>query len=233
LDDELPGLTYLKMLCEQISEIEVVRAFNNPVIFLKECQGIEFDLCILDIEMPEINGLEVAKLLNRKPVIFTTAYKDYAAEAFDLFAIDYVRKPVQMDRLQLAVQKALKHLQTEKKSGGFTQLNTDRGKSIIYFDQIAYIKTAEVDSRDKYLKMNDGKGLTLKNISFEKLLELLPSSKFCQINKKEIISVGIVMHFSNDEIVTNIVDQNNKNMVLNLGISFRSDFLKKIKRNDI
>lgn len=229
MDDELPGLTYLKMLCEQISEIEVVRAFNNPVVFLKECQEIEFDLCILDIEMPEINGLEVAKLLNGKPVIFTTAYRDYAAEAFDLFAVDYVRKPVQMDRLQLAVQKAVKYIQTEKKSGGFTQLNTDRGKSIIYFDQIAYIKTAEVDSRDKYLKMTDGKGLTLKNISFEKLLELLPKREFCQVNKKEIISVGIVKHFSNDEIVTSIVDQNNKNMVLNLGISFRSDFLKKIK----
>jgi DNA-binding LytR/AlgR family response regulator len=229
LDDELPGLTYLKMLCEQISEIEVVRAFNNPVVFLKECQEIDFDLCILDIEMPEINGLEVAKLLNGKPVIFTTAYKDYAAEAFDLFAIDYVRKPVQMERLQFAVKKAVKYIQTDKKIARFIQLNTDRGKSIIYFDQIAFIKTAEVDSRDKYLKMTDGKGLTLKNISFEKLLELLPKREFCQVNKKEIISVGIVKHFSNDEIVTNILDQEDKNLIFNLGISFRSDFLKKIK----
>jgi DNA-binding LytR/AlgR family response regulator len=217
------------MLCEQISEIEVVRAFNDPVVFLNQCQEIEFDLCILDIEMPEINGLEVAKLLKGKPVIFTTAYREYAAEAFDLFAIDYVRKPVQMERLQLAIQKAVKFIQTDKKSASFIRLNTDRGKSIIYFDQIAYIRTAEVDSRDKYLKMSDGKGLTLKNISFEKLLELLPSSKFCQINKKEIISFGIVKHFSNDEIVTNILDPNDKNLVLNLGISFRSDFLKKIK----
>lgn len=229
MDDELPGLTYLKMLCEQISEIEVVRAFNIPTVFLKECQEIEFDLCILDIEMPEISGLEVAKLLNGKPVIFTTAYKDYAAEAFDLFAIDYVRKPVQMERLVLAVQKAVKFIQSEKKSATFVQLNTDQGKSIIYFNQIAYIKTAEVDSRDKYLKLTDGKGLTLKNISFEKLLELLPPSEFCQINKKEIVSVGIVRHFSNDEIVTNIFDENDKKMVLNLGISFRADFLKKIR----
>jgi DNA-binding LytR/AlgR family response regulator len=229
LDDELPGLTYLKMLCEQIQEIEVIRAFNNPTVFLKECQEIEFDLCILDIEMPEISGLEVAKLLNGKPVIFTTAYKDYAAEAFDLFAIDYVRKPVQMERLVLAVLKAVKFIQSERKLASFVQLNTDRGKSIIYFNQIAYIKTAEVDSRDKYLKLTDGKGLTLKNISFEKLLELLPPNEFCQINKKEIVSLGIVRHFSNDEIVTNIFDENDKSLVLNLGISFRADFLKKIK----
>ena len=229
MDDELPGLTYLKMLCEQIQEIEVIRAFNNPTVFLKECQEIEFDLCILDIEMPEISGLEVAKLLNGKPVIFTTAYKDYAAEAFDLFAIDYVRKPVQMERLVLAVLKAVKFIQSERKLASFVQLNTDRGKSIIYFNQIAYIKTAEVDSRDKYLKLTDGKGLTLKNISFEKLLELLPPNEFCQINKKEIVSLGIVRHFSNDEIVTNIFDENDKSLVLNLGISFRADFLKKIK----
>ena len=94
LDDELPGLTYLKMLCEQLPELEVVKAFNSPDIFLKEVPNLDFDLCILDIEMPAMNGLHVANLLQGKPVIFVTAYKEFAAEAFDLDAIDYVRKPV-------------------------------------------------------------------------------------------------------------------------------------------
>jgi len=94
LDDELPGLTYLKMLCEQLPELEVVKAFNNPKLFLAEVPNVDFDLCILDIEMPEMNGLQVANLLNGKPVIFTTAYKEYASEAFDINAIDYVSKPI-------------------------------------------------------------------------------------------------------------------------------------------
>ena len=88
LDDELPGLSYLKLLCEQIPQLEVVRAFNDPEIFMKEFPGLEFDLCILDIEMPGTNGIQLAALLKNKPVIFTTAYKDYASDAFDLDAID-------------------------------------------------------------------------------------------------------------------------------------------------
>src|SRR5690606_6558733 len=79
LDDELPGLAYLKMLCEQIPQLEVVKAFNHPQSFLEELPALEFDLCILDVQMPGMNGLQVANLLQGKPVIFATAYKDYAA----------------------------------------------------------------------------------------------------------------------------------------------------------
>ena len=82
------------MLCEQLPELEVVKAFNNPEVFLSELPNLDFDLCILDIEMPQMNGMQVANLLNGKAVIFTTAYKEYAAEAFDLDAVDYVSKPI-------------------------------------------------------------------------------------------------------------------------------------------
>ncbi len=227
LDDELPGLTYLKMLCEQIPELEVVKAFNSPVVFLKEIAELDFDICILDIEMPEINGLHVASQLNGKPVIFTTAYKEYAAEAFDLNAIDYVRKPVQMERLQQAVQKALKQI-AKVPEKEFVQLNTDKGKTILHFNRIAHIKTSEIDSRDKLVRMTDGSKLTLKNISFEKLRTILPERDFCQINKQEIIAILSVRFFSNDEITTNIPLDQNKDLVLSLGDSFRSDFLRKV-----
>ena len=61
MDDELPGLAYLKMLCDQLEEVEVVKAFNSPIMhLLKELPNLEFDLCILDIEMPEMNGLQLA-----------------------------------------------------------------------------------------------------------------------------------------------------------------------------
>lgn len=227
LDDELPGLTYLKMLCEQIPELEVVRAFNSPVVFLQEIADLDFDLCILDIEMPEMNGLHVANLLGGKPVIFTTAYKEYAAEAFDLNAIDYVRKPVQKERLQQAVQKALKQI-GKPETEDFVQLNTDKGKTILHFNQISYIKTSETDSRDKLVRMTDGSRLTLKNISFEKLKNILPDRDFCQINKQEIIAILSIRFFSSDMITTNIPLDQNKDLVLNLGDSFRSDFLRKV-----
>ncbi|MDE3184162.1 MAG: response regulator transcription factor [Bacteroidota bacterium] len=230
LDDELPGLTYLKMLCQQIPELEVVKAFNNPKLLLSAIPKLEFDLCILDIEMPEMNGLQIANLLNGKPVIFATAYKEYAAEAFDLNAIDYIRKPIKLERLQQAVRKAMDHLEKNEQVSekNFIQLNTDKGKAIIFFDQLCYIRTSENDSRDKIARLFDGEELTLKNISFDNLLAKLPSSIFCRINKKEVISLRTVQVFSYDEITTNIQGHSGANLKLTLSEIYRNTFLQKI-----
>lgn len=229
LEDELPGLTYLKMLCEQIPELEVVKAFNNPKTFLKEVPNLDFDLCIMDIEMPEMNGLEVANLLHGKPVIFTTAYKEYAAEAYDINAVDYVRKPVKMERLQQAIAKAKIRLNTTKKVKDFIQLNTNKGKALIFFDQVCYIKVSDVDSRDKIIQFFDGSEIILKNISFDKLLTILPKSHFVRINKKEIIALKTVKVFSFYEIITNIQLPSGQNLKLILSETYRSEFMQKVK----
>lgn len=229
LDDELPGLTYLKMLCEQLPELEVVKAFNSPDIFLKEVPNLDFDLCILDIEMPAMNGLHVANLLQGKPVIFVTAYKEFAAEAFDLDAIDYVRKPVKKERLQQAIQKATSRINKSSSAKNFVQLNTDKGKALLFFDQVGYIKTSDSDSRDKTVQLLDGTILTLKNISFEKLLEVLPSDQFSRINKKELVAIKSVHFFSHDEITTSIPQPSGKPLVLTLSESYRQEFIGKIR----
>ena len=231
LDDELPGLTYLKMLCEQLPDLEVVKAFDNPVNFLNEAPDLDFDFCILDIEMPEMNGLQVANLLNGKPVIFATAYKDYAAEAFDINAIDYIRKPIKIDRLKQAVEKARKYIgsSSELNHKTYIQLNTNKGKAILFFDKIAYIKTSENDSRDKVARLFDGEQFVLKNITFDKLLELLPSIDFCRVNKKEILSIKAVQVFSFDEITSNLISNQGKNIKLSLSEIYRNEFLQKVK----
>jgi DNA-binding LytR/AlgR family response regulator len=229
LDDELPGLKYLKMLCEQIPELEVVKAFNNPETFLYELPSLKFDLCILDIEMPGMDGLSIANLLGDKPVIFTTAYKEYAAEAFDLNAIDYIRKPVTKERLQTAVNKALNRIHQANPPKNFIQINTNKGKTLLFFNQIARIITSETDSRDKIARLHDGKTLVLKNISLEKLMQYLPEPDFCQVNKKEIISLSSVQYFSHDEITTNIIQPSGKPLIITLGDVYREDFLQKVK----
>jgi len=230
LDDELLGLSYLKLLCEQIPELEVVKAFNDPVVFLKEFPGLDFDLCILDIEMHGTNGIQVAAMLKDKPVIFTTAYKDYATDAFDLDAIDYVIKPVKPERLQQAVNKAIHRLTPETQIRKYVRLNTDKGNALIYFDQLVYIRTSEIDSRDKTAYLTNGTNLQLKNISFEKLISLLPTADFCRINKKELIVLSSVQYFSNDQITTNICFQSEKPLIISLGETYRADFISKVNR---
>lgn len=231
LDDELPGLTYMKMLCEQLPDLEVVKAFDNPNKFLIEAPNLDFDFCILDIEMPEMNGLQIANLLNGKPVIFATAYNEYAAEAFDLNALDYIRKPIKLERLKQAVDKAKKHLESSTKINPKTyiQLNTNKGKAILFFDKIAYIKTSENDSRDKVARLFEGEEFVLKNITFDKLTELLPTIEFCRLNKKEILSLKAVQVFSFDEIITNLINEQGKNIKLSLSESYKNEFLQKVK----
>ena len=229
LDDELPGLTYLKMLCEQIPELEIVKAFNNPEKLLAEIPKLDFDLCISDIEMPGIDGLTLASSLQNKLVIFTTAYKNYASEAFNIDAVDYITKPVTKERLQKAVAKAIERFNKPIITKKFFDLNTDKGKALLYFHQIQYIKTAVTDSRDKEVFLVDGSSLILKNINFDSLLSQFPETDFCRVNKKEIIAMTAVKFFNHNEITLNHKEQNGKFITLILSETYRSDFLIKVK----
>jgi DNA-binding LytR/AlgR family response regulator len=220
---------YLKMLCEQIPEIEIVKTFNNPEKLLADIPNLDYDLLISDIEMPGMDGLHLAEMLQNKMVIFCTAYKDYAADAFNIDAVDYITKPVKLERLQKAISKAVERFDKPDSARKFIQLNTDKGKTLLYFNQIQYIKTAVSDSRDKIVLLADGSFLNLKNVKFDTLLNELPEADFCRVNKKEIIAVKAIKFFNHNEIVLHHLEENNKNTTLILSETYRADFLKKVK----
>ena len=228
LDDELPGLTYLKLLCEQIKEVEVVKVFNDPLLLLKDAPDLEFDVCILDIEMPGISGLEVAKALKGKPVIFTTAYKEYAADAFDLEAIDYIKKPIQKERLEKAIQKACDLLLKTTTEKQFATFNTNKGKMLLFFKDVFLITIAESDKRDKLIYLENGDNVILKNTSFDQLLSILPINDFCRVAKKEVVAIKAVKFFIHNEITTQVLTQTHENLKINLNESYRKDFLTKL-----
>lgn len=229
LDDELPALSYVKVLCEEITDVEVVKAFNDPVKFLEALPYLDFNTCILDIQMPGFTGLEIAQHLKDKLIIFTTAYKEFAAEAFDLNAVDYIRKPLQKERFEKAISKAKVILQTQKSPEKVQAIwNTDKGKTLLAFHDILYITASEMDSRDKFVYLENGLKTTIKNISFEQLLSLLPAKKFCRVNKKEIIALKAVVHFTSDEIKTNIQLKNGSKINLPLSEVYRDEFKLKI-----
>ncbi|MCS4238088.1 LytTR family DNA-binding domain-containing protein [Myroides odoratus] len=227
LDDELLGLKYLKMLCEQIPEIEVVKVFDDPTQFLEEAPSLDFELAILDINMPGMDGLSVAQLLTNKGIVFVTAYKEYALEAFEVDAIDYIAKPIKKERLQRAIQKAMRQLKPIEQNTSLT-INSNKGKAILQFDDILYIKTCENDGRDKEIILEGEQHLIAKNIALDKLVEVLPAHKFCRINKREIIALKIVRFFGHDLITTQLFTEQGKPLELTLGVTFKTDFLDKI-----
>lgn len=225
LDDELLAISYLKLLCDELN-VEVVKAFNNPKVFLLEIDNIDCDLCILDIEMPGTNGLQVAELIKNKKIIFTTAYKEYAAEAFDLDVVDYVRKPIKKERLQQAFEKVEKLINEEQKNS-FFEWNTNLGKTVIFTNEIVYIKTSEIDSRDKDIKLKNNSELILKNLSFKHLSELLPAKHFVQINKKEMINVQHIKIFSSSEIIMDSISSDGNPLKLNVSEVYRNSLVDK------
>jgi len=228
LDDELPGLTYLRMLCEQIPNLEVVKAFDDPEKFIEALGTLDYNVCILDIEMPKLNGLEVAKQIKNTPVIFTTAYKDYAAEAFDVNAVDYIRKPIQKDRLEQAIAKASIILNSPPKEKNYAQFNTDKGKALLLFNEILYITSSDTDKRDKLVYLENEQRLTLKNISYEQLLAILPASKFCRVNKKDVIALKAVQFYSHEEIITKVIPKNAEPIKIPLNDTYRAEFKAKL-----
>lgn len=211
------------MLCEQLPFVEIQRCFNSPEEFLRSYKDLNFDVCLLDINMPNINGIEIAQLLKDKQVIFTSAYPEFAVNAFEIEALDFIKKPVTKERLEKTLLKAQKLIDQSGFKTAFSW-NTNIGKSTIYFSEILYVSTSEIDKRDKVLYLQNDNELILKNITIDKLLTLLPKKDFIQVNKAEIVTKKIIQAYTADEIVLKLTGKNKT--VLNLGDSFRKSFIE-------
>ncbi|WP_300660676.1 LytTR family DNA-binding domain-containing protein [Fluviicola sp.] len=229
LDDELLALAYLRTLCDSIPGIEVVKAFDDPLIFLAEIKNLAFDFCISDIVMPSLTGLEVARELKSVPIIFTTAHNEYAADAFDVEAIDYLRKPVQRERLARAIEKV--HIQIEQlKSHATWTVNTNKGKLSIQQSQIVSFSTDTYDRRDKLLLLENGDQLVVKNKSFDQLLQELDAVSFVRISKSELISTDFIQGYQGDFVISKLRNEEGKYVEFNLSENYRKSFLEAFQQ---
>jgi two-component system LytT family response regulator len=225
LDDELLALAYLRTLCEGIPNIEVVKAFDNPLVFLSEVTNLSFDFCISDIVMPHLSGLEVAQKLNSKPIIFTTAHNEYAADAFDIEAIDYLRKPVQRERLERAIEKVRIRIDQSKNQATWT-VNTSKGKFTILLSNIVSFSTDTYDRRDKLLLLENGDELVVKNKSFDQLLQELELITFIRTSKSELLSKTFIQGYHGDVVLSKIRNKEGKYVEFGLSENYRKSFLE-------
>lgn len=229
LDDELLALGYLRTLCESIPGIEVIKAFNNPVLFLEEAEKLPFDFCISDIVMPGINGLEVAGKLHSKPVIFTTAHNEYAADAFDIEAIDYLRKPVQRERLERAIEKVKIRISQTKSQATWT-VNTNKGKMAVRLSEIVSFSTETFDRRDKLMLLENGDELVVKNKSFDQLLHELSSITLLRISKSELLAVHFIQGYQGEIVWSKVRTKEGKYRSFNLSENYRKSFLEAFNK---
>ncbi|MBX2845219.1 MAG: response regulator, partial [Saprospiraceae bacterium] len=106
IDDEPLATDLLAAYANKVDDLEVLAVFNNPLEALKLLRENPVDVLFLDIQMPEITGVEFKKIIQADiPVVFTTAYPDYALEGFELNAVDYLLKPITFQRFLTAIEK--------------------------------------------------------------------------------------------------------------------------------
>lgn len=202
IDDEPLGLMLLETYCAQFKEISLLKSFTNLSEAISFLSNNEVDLLFLDVQMPDMNGIDFFKTYGEsKMVIFTTAYSEYAIDGFNLNAVDYLLKPFDYERFSLACQKATRiHQNKQVQSDRNVQFITVKSEYKIMnlaVDRIVYI-----ESKDDYVKLflNDGKFLMSK-ITTRGMLSKLPDSLFIQIHRSYIVNKNYIQSVSATQLV--------------------------------
>lgn len=154
IEDEFPAREELKFFIEKHGGIELEKEFDSPLDALKYLQGNKTDIVFLDINMPELDGMSLGKILSKLnenlKIVFITAYKEYAAEAFEIKAFDYLLKPYSEKRINelldnLTKEKEIEHIKDTNKINKVT-VTSDEKMYVISIDDIYYIEAGEKES---------------------------------------------------------------------------------------
>lgn len=182
IDDEELARTLLKTYADKVDFIEVMGIFENPIEALSIVKSQKIDLVFLDIQMPDLKGTSMAKMLPENcQVIFTTAYAEYAIEGFELNAVDYLLKPITFERFIQAVSK----LRSSKKNESDKSITVKSGYDLhkLLLDNIYFI---ESDGEYVHFHMHDHKIMSYQSLkSLEKVLD---SSLFMRVHRSYIIN---------------------------------------------
>jgi len=226
VNDDETTLHILQNLCKDSSCVEITNAFSSPKKFLESFPLLDFDFCLLSVDMSELDGIIVAQLIASKPVIFITDTYDRIKEVIDLAPIDIISNPVDKNRLNIALKKA--HLSLAKNNSKEYELfytAESKGKIKLRLKDILFVGTDETDARNKKVIMSDGKQYTLMQCTLEKLLLL--SNRLLRINKSELISLAALDKIESDLITLKATQ---KNAILTkqvtLSRTYKSSFLK-------
>lgn len=224
IDDDELSLAILKRYCNKLPDISLNEVFNNPMEALVHLKNSKPDLVFLDIDMPEISGISIArKLKGQSMIIFTTSYKDFALEGFALDAIDFLLKPFDFERFYHAVAKAREYhefqnlKQNREKEHDYIIIKEDYQNVKVNLSDILYI-----EALDNYVKIHTRHRtyLTLKNL--KAMADSLNSKNFMRVHKSYIVSLNQIDHFSRDYIHIN-------GSVIPIGRTFVKKFMQEIK----
>lgn len=226
VDDEPLARELMEAYVSRIEELKLVKSCGNALEAFTFIQQRPVDLIFLDIEMPQITGIELLRSLKDKPrVILTTAYREYAFEAYDLDVVDYMLKPISFDRFLRGIAKIKQLKQTtvtldegnaiESFNDAYLYLKENREMVKVFLKDIVYIESLRDYVRVKTSKQEV---ITYQKISY--LEQKLPQNKFIRVHRSFIIAMDKVISFTPATVKVNIIDipigRNYKNVTLKM-----------------
>lgn len=199
VDDEPLAIEVLESYADRISNLEVIATCKNAIKAFEILQEQPVDLIFLDIQMPKLTGIEFLKSLSKPPkVIFTTAYRDYAIQGYELDVVDYLLKPISFDRFLKAVSKVLdvKSLTTNdtesiSEDNDYIYLKADKKMVKVCLNEILYIESLKDYVR---VKTSNKDVITHQKISY--LEEKLPEECFMRIHRSFIVATKKIETYS-------------------------------------
>lgn len=208
LDDEPLALKLVTDYIEKTPFLELVETFDNPMDAIDFLVDEDVDLILLDIQMPDLTGIEFTKVLQNVPkIIFTTAYERYALDGFKLNAVDYLLKPFSYPEFLTAVQKAKKLIELEQEHAGlptieansqFLFLKSEYKIRRINFNDIQYIEGLK-DYVKVYLHSENKPVLSLN--SMKSLEQKLPPERFMRVHRSFIVNLDQIEIIERSRIV--------------------------------
>lgn len=199
IDDEPLALQIIAQYCDKIPFLQLEKTFTNPKEAIAYLQENKIDLLFLDIQMPDINGLQLYKNLTNKPlVIFTTAFKDFAVEGFNVDAIDYLLKPFDYNRFLKAAYKANEY--QEFLSSQELQLNSIYVKVNYEMMKINLKDIELIEALDDYIKIHIKPYPVLTLMTLKNMQEKLPEKEFVRVHRSYIIPISKVEKFNKNKI---------------------------------
>ena len=192
VDDNKMARMALKQLVNQVQSLELIAEYSDATDALSSLNNMQVDLLLLDIEMPDMTGLDLTrKLVNKKPlIIFTTAKKDYAVEAFELNVVDYLVKPITLPRFRQAVEKADEALESNKEEvkveeQGFVFVKDNGVLKRISIDDILFL-----EAMGDYVKVHTPQKFHVVHATLKSIEEKLPASKFIRVHRSYIVAIN-------------------------------------------
>jgi two-component system LytT family response regulator len=201
IEDEAPARELIKAYLKELEHVDVVAECENGFDGIKAIHQYKPDLIFLDVQMPKLNGFEMLELLDEYPhIIFTTAYDEYAIQAFELNAVDYLMKPFSKDRFLKAMEKARKIIKDENEVAGpvkelVQKVKEQRGEIDRIFvktgsriDVIPVSEIIRIEAQDDYAEIFSVERSYLKKETMAYLEKNLPQNNFIRIHRSTIIN---------------------------------------------